>query len=172
MTLPVPDIKREAVDLGASSESSTTSTQPLDLDALRTADARDARGRWQPGNRAALRHGLRLKADPPDLATALVAVQAGILADLGGASTATTAEAMTVRELARVSLLVESAGEALIRDGLLTSKGRARSMVAIYQSLLDRQTKLAAMIGLARRSKFSGVAGIVSTVREAGADGQ
>lgn len=146
-------------------------TDVLDLDAMRQTGARDARGRWQAGNKAALRHGLRLKDDPPDLAAALVAVQDGILADLGGPAAVTTAEAMTVRELARVSLLVEAAGEALIRDGVLTSKGRARAMVAIYTTLLEKQTALAKMIGLARRSKFSGVAGIVATVKAAG-DGQ
>jgi hypothetical protein len=136
-------------------DTSTPTGQPgapaIDLRALREGNRDPATGRWMPGAMPRLRHGLRVSADHPALAPLLAARESEILADLG--HDVSTVEAGIVRELARVSLLVEAAGEALIAGGLLTGKGAARAMVAVYQSLLDRQIKLSSMVGLSRRQK-------------------
>lgn len=122
----------------------------LDFAALRES-GRGPDGRWQKGAMPRLKHGLRVAPEHPAMGPLLAARESEILADLG--QDVSTVEAALVRELARVSLLVEAAGEALIARGLLTSTGSARAMVSVYQGLVDRQIKLSSMVGLSRRQK-------------------
>ena len=137
----------EALDARTGDASSPTSDSGgpgLDFAALREGH-RGPDGRWQKGAMPRVKHGLRMAPDHPALAPLLVARESAILVDLGHDLSAV--EAGIVKELARVMLLVEAAGEALIACGLLTGKGSARAMVGVYQSLLDRQVKLASMVG-------------------------
>ena len=128
----------------------------LDLDALKSG-GRDAAGRFQPGNLAGLRHGLRVSADHPDLTAALSERAEAITADLGGMSHLSAVQLPLVRELARLQLISESLGHDVIAFGPLTGKGRTRAAVTVYLAVLDRHEKLARLLGLDRRTKPSGL---------------
>lgn len=112
-------------------------------------------GQFQQGNLAALRHGFYSEqlADVPPVAVALAEVEAAIVSDCGGPDALSQLERAHVREAARLELLTAHAGDRLIAYGLTTSKGRARALVAVYVSLLDRQMKIGAALGLKRRSR-------------------
>lgn len=152
-----PQAAHEAA--GAAIEAEADSAPVLDvaalLDALRGTGRDPKTGRLLPGHAVNLRHGRRaprLWAAGP-LAAALAEREAAVVADLGGEPNLSAIERPLAREYARLSLLVEAAGERLTRDGLETTKGRARAAASLYGALLDRQTRLAAMLGLARRAR-------------------
>lgn len=161
---------------GAEADTGADTSSPLvgqpdgaafDLRALREG-GRDATGKFARGHLVNLRHGLRVRPEHPDIVAAIGQRHEAIRADLGDQMTAI--EAPLAYELARVQAFTASAGDVLAAQGLTTGKGAARSMVAIYERLLEKQITLARMLGLSRRAKLAGVSGIVAQVRAA--DGQ
>ena len=125
------------------------------LDALKRGGRDPVTGQFVAGHVVNLRHGRRaprLWAAGP-LREALAEREAAVLADLGGAPNLSAVERPLVREFARLALLVEAAGERLIRDGLESSKGRTRAAASLYAALLDKQMRLASMLGLQRRAR-------------------
>lgn len=156
-TLEPRDTADEAA--GASIETEADSTAALDVAAVLAAVRADSRdpvtGRFRPGGMPRLQHGRRAPrlwtAGP--LAEVLAEREAGVVADLGGVENLSAVERPLAREYARLDLLVEAAGDRLIRDGLETAKGRARAAASLYGALLDRQTRLAGMLGLSRRAR-------------------
>lgn len=160
----------EALDTLAEAPSSPTgdpSSPGIDIRALRES-GRGPDGKFQRGHLVNLRHGLRVRPEHPGIVAAIGQRHEAIRADLGDQMTAI--EAPLAYELARVQAFTASAGEVLAAQGLTTAKGAARSMVAIYERLLEKQITLARMLGLSRRAKLAGVSGIVAQVRAA--DGQ
>lgn len=151
----------EALDAAQGGESSVLGPPDapvIDFVKLRQQDARGPRGRWAVGNMARLTTGQRTKRllDVPELARAHVERTDALVTDLGGIAGLSVAAAMLVAELARLQLVTESLGADVLRHGVLTGKGRTRAAVTIYLQVLDRQQKLAQLLGLERRQKPSG----------------
>jgi hypothetical protein len=85
------------------------------------------------------------------------AIERAVLADLGfakdGSEQPAEALRITARNLASLDVLAETFWTWLEGRGVLTSKGKTRSAVNTLLSIIDRQTKLAAVVGLTRRTK-------------------
>ena len=60
---------------------------------------------------------------------------------------------MTVRNLATLEVLQSTFWTFIEAQGVMTAKGKTRSAVTTLLSIIDRQTKLAATLGLERRAK-------------------
>jgi hypothetical protein len=127
---------------------------PAVLERLRNDD-RNAAGQFTPGHFRNLKHGLRSarlwSASP--LRELVAEREAGILSDVGGDANVSRVERPLVREYARLDVLVEAAGERVIRDGLETTKGKARAAATLYLALLDKQLRVAGVLGLSRRAR-------------------
>jgi hypothetical protein len=120
------------------------------------AEERDpSTGRFVAGNRAAVTHGLRatkyleqLKAEASDV---LRERRETLQRDLGGELglvKADSADAYLV-----TVLLTESLAQNLLAHGVLTPKGKTRAAMSAFLQVLDRQVKLATLLGLERRTK-------------------
>jgi len=98
------------------------------------------------------------------LQTALAPVREAIYratcTDLGvspdGAERPTEALRITARNLATLDVLAETFWTWIEARGVLTAKGKTRSAVTTLLSIIDRQTKLAAVIGLQRKARDVG----------------
>ena len=73
-----------------------------------------------------------------------------------------------VREAARLALIMDSLGDDLLRNGVLTAKGKNRAALSAYVMALDRLHKLMTTVGIERRSRRvpTTVAGIVAHLAE------
>lgn len=112
-------------------------------------------GTFTAGNLGALKTGEhcdRLLEEPALAAFHRDRVDA-ITKDLGGAAGLSTSSAQLVAELARVQLFTEALGENVMQHGALTGRGKTRAAVNVYLTLLERQVKLAQMLGLDRKQK-------------------
>ncbi len=76
-----------------------------------------------------------------------------ITQDLGGASELTALAQASIREAARLQVLLEALGSELLAGGALTGKGKMRAATTTYLHVLDRFTRLASTLGLERRSR-------------------
>ena len=74
-----------------------------------------------------------------------------IAQELGG--DLSTVKADTVLSYVEVTALKDWLGARLAASGPLTSRGKTKAMLTAFLSLLDRQVKLAQMIGLERRQR-------------------
>ncbi len=130
----------------------------IDFAALRASGRDPATGRWIAGCMPRVRTGSRTDRllEVPALAVAHRERTDALTADLGGMSQLSAVQGPLVAELARLQLVTESLGADVLRHGVLTGKGRTRAAVTIYLQVLDRQQKLAALLGLERRQKPSG----------------
>lgn len=85
------------------------------------------------------------------------AIYEATLSDLGypkdGPERPSEALRMTARNLASLDVLAETFWTWIESRGPVTSKGRTRSAVNTLLSIIDRQTKLAATIGLERKAR-------------------
>ena len=90
---------------------------------------RQADGTAGSGNTLNLRHGLRSNQlrEQPDVATWHRAQVDAISADLGGAAELSALQHASVREVARLEVIVAALGDQLLDGGVLTGKGRIRS---------------------------------------------
>ena len=59
---------------------------------------------------------------------------------------------ITARNLATLDVLAETFWTWIETRGVLTAKGKTRSAVTTLLSIIDRQTKLAAVVGLQRKA--------------------
>ena len=121
-----------------------------DFSTLRDGGRDSATGRFLPGNLAALTHGQRSRQllDVPALAEAHRARVEAIETDLGGAAQLSAVQLPLVSELARLQLITDSLGADVLGKGVLTGKGRTRAAVTVYLAVLDRQQRLAQLVGL------------------------
>lgn len=91
------------------------------------------------------------------LAPVRAAIYQATLADLGvspdGPDRPSEALRITARNLATLDVLAETFWTWIETRGAVTAKGKTRSAVTTLLSIIDRQTKLAAVIGLARKSR-------------------
>ena len=116
---------------------------------------RRADGTAGPGNTLAMRHGLHSAAllDQPDMVVWHQEQVDAIEMDLGGASELSVLQRASVREAARLEVILSALGRELLAGGVMTQKGAVRAATNTYLSVLDRFTRLAATIGLQRRTR-------------------
>ncbi|MEO8677425.1 MAG: hypothetical protein ABI665_00170 [Vicinamibacterales bacterium] len=117
-------------------------------------------GRFQPGNRAALRHGARsarvaagLMPEQAEAAAALGARVAAIVADLGGPEGLSALAVGQAERHARLELVDEYLWRNLEANGVLTGKGRQRAALTAWLAVIDRLQKSAMALGLERRAR-------------------
>lgn len=124
------------------------------VSALR-GQGRQANGQAGPGNTLSLRHGLRSTQllDNPDIATWHGEAVGAITSDLGGDAELSALARGTVREAARLEIILASLGTELLEHGVLTGKGKTRSATNVYLKTLDRYLKIVGTLGLQRRTK-------------------
>jgi hypothetical protein len=91
--------------------------------------------------------------DVPALAEAHVEKARAIKKDLDGAAQLSAVQLPLVSELARLQLITDSLGADVLARGVLTGKGRTRGAVTVYLALLDRQQRLAQLLGMDRRTR-------------------
>jgi hypothetical protein len=119
------------------------------------APGRRANGQAGPGNTLNLRTGLRsaLLLDQPDVAAWHREQVHAITTDLGGEAELSALQRATVREVARLEVILAALGHELLDGGVLTPKGAMRAATVVYLQVLDRFVKVAATVGLQRRAK-------------------
>jgi hypothetical protein len=102
-----------------------------------------------------LKHGLLSEhlIEQPDIAAWHREQVQAISADLGGMTELTTLQRASVREVARLEVILCALGTELLQGGVLTGKGKMRAATTIYLSVLDRFTRLCAVLGLERRAR-------------------
>lgn len=130
-----------------------TSRPVLNLAEMRQGSADPTTGRFVQGGAARWKTGSRARREPAALAAALDQRAGELTADLGGLSELSAVARPLVRELGRLQLVTEALGHDVVRNGPFTGKGRTRAAVQLWLGLLDRQQRLAAMLGLERKAK-------------------
>jgi hypothetical protein len=115
-------------------------------------------GQVTTGNTVAIRHGLYSSQllNAPDVAAWHAEQVSAITADLGGEVELSSLARASVREVARLEVILAALGEDLLRTGVLTGKGKSRSATTVYLHVLDRFTRLSQALGLARKPKSLG----------------
>lgn len=119
------------------------------------ARGRLANGQAGQGNTLNLRHGLRsvqLLAQPDVQEWHSAQVEA-ITGDLGGDGELTALARASIREVARLEVILAALGQELMTGGVLTGKGNTRAATLTYLQVLDRFTRLSGNLGLQRRQK-------------------
>ncbi|MGC4084262.1 MAG: hypothetical protein QM736_19670 [Vicinamibacterales bacterium] len=147
-------------ELGAAESPATPAAEDLlerareAVAAVRAQGSRDARGRTRDGL-LNLRHGLYATSllARPEVAAFHSEQVAAITTDLGGASELSALAQASVREAARLEVILHALGTELLASGVLTGKGKMRAATTTYLQVLDRFTRLAATLGLERRSR-------------------
>lgn len=124
----------------------------VNLDDIRANGKDEKTGRFLPGHQVNLKDGSQAThlLEVPEVAAAHKVLVDGLVCDLGGRSEVSAVKLAIVEELAAVQLMTASYRDKLFREGLQTAKGNTRAAFAIYTGLLDRQVRLAGMIGLER----------------------
>jgi hypothetical protein len=112
----------------------------------------------------ALGPGHRSVALQTALAPVRDAIEQRTLADMGFSPDGAETPPETVRSLARnfaaLDVLAQTFWTWIEDRGVLTSKGKTRSAVTTYLGIIDRQSKLASVIGLQRRRRSAADMGI------------
>jgi len=119
---------------------------------------RDPSGRFGPGNRFSMTHGLRSKQVEqgllPEQAEAVAGLAervAGITADLGGIDQLSTVVLGLIERHARLELIEGYLWTNLETNGVLTGKGRQRAALSAYLSVTDRLQRSAGTLGVQRQ---------------------
>jgi hypothetical protein len=73
-----------------------------------------------------------------------------IVADLGGPDTLSTLRRDLIQRYLETANIADYLASHVLRDGVLTTKGKTRAAVTTYLSVVDRLSRLAAAIGLDR----------------------
>jgi hypothetical protein len=117
-------------------------------------------GQVTPGNVQTMTVGDRSVQLQAALAPVREAIYQAALTDLGvspdGPDRPSEALRITARNLATLDVLAETFWSWIEARGVLTAKGKTRSAVTTLLSIIDRQTKLAAVVGLQRKSRDIG----------------
>lgn len=113
-----------------------------------------------PGNTAALQHGVYSQqvaagalAEQAEAVAALDEQRREIETDLGGSAGLSRIRRDLVKRYLETQLIADYLGDNLRRLGPLTGKGKARAATTAYLQVLDRQVRLAQLIGLERTAK-------------------
>jgi hypothetical protein len=117
-------------------------------------------GQFVKGNTAALKHGqystrarqALLPGQEAQLA-ALTEDRQQLLEDLGGEATVAVTKRDVVRRFCELQVIADTHVSNLVREGVLTGKGRQRAALSAYLNVVDRLNKLAAQLGLERIAK-------------------
>ena len=109
-------------------------------------------GVWQPANFGALKTGLhtRRTIETADALAALAEQRQEIERDRGGSDALARVYRDLVGRYVETSALADTLGQQLVSMGIVTSKGRPRSILNAYLQVLDRQHRLALTLGLQR----------------------
>ncbi len=112
-------------------------------------------GRAGPGNTLNLKHGLRSKQliQQPDIAAWHKEQVELITLDRGGDAELTALQRASIREVARLEVILGALGEEILQHGVLTGRGKCRAATSVYLSVLDRFARLAATVGLERQAR-------------------
>ena len=102
-----------------------------------------------------LRHGLRSKQllNQPDIAAWHQEEVTAIETDLGGEAELSALQRASVREAARLEVILGALGGELLEHGVLTGKGATRAATTTYLQVLDRFVRVANTLGLERKAK-------------------
>ena len=101
--------------------------------------------------RAGLRSALLL--EQPDIALWHCEQVEAISADLGGASELSALQRASVREVARLEVILAALGNELLDGGVLTGIGAMRAATTAYLQVLDRFVRVAGRVGLERKAR-------------------
>ena len=118
-----------------------------------------ARGHAVPGNQLHRLHGaysFRDRGDaslPPDLRMTVAEFKAQVISDRGGPQELSAIEAARIGHLSEVETTLRLLASDIARNGLLTKKGRTRTVFGRWLEALDRWEKLASHIGDGRRAR-------------------
>jgi hypothetical protein len=111
----------------------------------------------EPSDRSPVRAGQARFTDrgllPAELREQHDTFKAAIYADLGGEDELTTIAKSAVENLAQVKTLQNLFLAEIARRGIVTSKGKVRSVVEAFFKATDRHDRLARLVGLERRTK-------------------
>lgn len=112
-------------------------------------------GQGGRGNMLNLRHGLksRLLLEQADVSTWHREQVEAITADLGGDVGLSALARASVREAARLEVILAALGDGLLMGGVLTAKGKTRAATGTYLRVLDRFTRMVSTLGLSRRTR-------------------
>jgi hypothetical protein len=113
----------------------------------------DERGRFVPGNIAALVHGARRDVRGPELAPLISEKRAQFIESLGGELELMPIALEVVESLARASVLGSRVFAQLVSEGPLTAKGRKRAIFTVWADLDEKVNRRATQLGLQRRTK-------------------
>ncbi len=121
-------------------------------------NGRDPRtGQFLPGNTVALRHGRRStvvrRRIEEESRAELAERRQVIVADLGGFDQLSTIAIDVLERYLVAAALLGWMEDRLIVEGVVTAKGKRRSIHRAYLAQLDRVVRLASMLGLERRSR-------------------
>jgi hypothetical protein len=138
-----------------------------------TGTGHDRRGRFTPGNAAAMTHGGRSvhvrRALLAEARAVLADRRNSIISDLGGPTELSTIRTDLVERYLETSLLAEWLGGNLLTEGAVTTKGRARAAATLYLQVVDRVHRLASSLGLDRKVRDAQtIDAYVSRFREQG----
>ncbi len=134
-------------------------------------NAAGASPRFQDGNRAALRHGVRAfeargdAALAPDLRVSIEDFRAAVIEDRGGITNLTAIEAGYISKLTDVEVMCRLLMADLRSRGVFTAKGRVRGTFTKLLEVMDRWDRYATRVGTDRRARPVTFA---QQVREAG----
>lgn len=131
----------------------------LSTDAGTEREGRDPQtGRFRPGNTAALKHGVAservrrreaLVAGQRLFAEGAAAALAELEEELGAGRPLSTVQRATARRFLEVEAVATFLAQRMMAEGgPLTAKGRTRSYLDHFLKVVDRQVKLAQLLGL------------------------
>jgi hypothetical protein len=118
-----------------------------------------AAGHFIVGNQARRTHGaysFRDRGDaslPPELRMTVAEFKAQVISDRGGLDELSAIESARIGHLAEVETTLRLLASDIARNGLLTKKGRTRTVFGRWLEALDRWEKLASHIGDGRRAR-------------------
>jgi hypothetical protein len=161
----------EPINTGDSDASVPMLCPNIDPSAQLPPDGRDERGRFTPGNVAALKHGARRSLDAPDIAEAVEDERRAFVAHVGGPDALSPTLDRYLRSTARVAVLEDGAFNKLVEQGgPVTGKNRRRALFDVWSQLDDKLTRRLERLGFERAQKR--VVKVADIIREyAGKDG-
>jgi len=112
------------------------------------------------GNTAALKHGRysvrarqALLPGQEERLAALTEDRKQLLEDLGGEAHISATKRDVAKRFCELQVIADTIVSNLVREGVLSTKGRQRAALSAYLNVVDRLNKLAAQLGLERKAK-------------------
>jgi hypothetical protein len=90
---------------------------------------------------------------PPDVRMTVVEFKAQVVSDRGGLDELSAIEAARIGHLAEVETTLRLLASDIARNGLLTKRGRTRTVFGRWLEALDRWERLASHVGDGRRAR-------------------